>query len=120
MNKIKLIVSDIDECITPFYLNRVDLKSMAKLQTYCLKMNETENLPSMVLNSGRQVPYGEMVAQSLGLFSEYPFVMESGCILYYSNIRRIVLNPNISQETLNTFAEINEIIQHLVNIGAIC
>jgi len=117
-NNIKLIVADIDECITPFYLNCIDWKSMAKLQEYCLKMHEDKDLPFMVLNSGRQVPYGEVIVQSLGLFSGYPSVMESGCMLYYSNVRKIVLNPDISQETLDTFIKIDEIVQDLLNIGA--
>ena len=118
MNKIKLIVADIDECITPFYLNYIDWKSMAKLQEYCLKMHEAKDLPFMVLNSGRQVPYGEVVVQSLGLFSGYPSIMESGCMLYYSNVRKVVLNPNISQETLDTFVKVDEIVRDLVNNGA--
>jgi len=118
MNKIKLIILDIDECITPYYLNHVDLDAMSKLQKYCLIMKENKDLPDIILNSGRQVPYGEMVVQTLGLFSSYPFIMESGCLLYYSNVRKIVVNPNISQKALDTFAEIDEIIQHLVNIGA--
>lgn len=118
MNKIKLIILDIDECVTPYYLDHIDLESMAKLQKYCLKMHKDKNLPLVVLNSGRQVPYGELVVQSLGIFSDCPSVMESGCILYYSNVRRTVLNPNISEKTIKVFQKINPIIQGLVNNGA--
>lgn len=117
MSKIKLIILDIDECVTPYYLNSVDLLSMMKLQEYCLKMHETKDLPLVVLNSGRQVPYGELVVQSLGIFSDCPSVMESGCILYYSNTRKTVINPDISKQTIEIFKTINPIIQKLVDSG---
>jgi HAD superfamily hydrolase (TIGR01484 family) len=118
MNKIKLIVADIDECITPFWKNHIDLVSMAKLQEYCLKLHSDVGLPKVVLNSGRQVPYAEMVVQMLGIFSDYPSVLESGVMLYYPKTRKVIINPNISAEVIDGFVKIHPIISNLVKQGA--
>ena len=114
-NKIKLILADIDECITPFWQNHIDLVSMAKLQEYCLNVQDVAHI---VLNSGRQVPYAEMVVQMLGIFSDYPSVLESGCLLYYPKKRKTVINSNISKEIIDIFSEIKPIIQRLIEKGA--
>jgi len=118
MNKIKLIVADIDECITPFWKDYIDLISMAKLQEYCLKLHNDENLPKVVLNSGRQVPYAEMVVQMLGIFSDYPSVLESGSMLYYPKERKVIVNPNISEEIIDVFNKIEPRVNCLISIGA--
>ena len=116
--KIKLVVADIDECITPFWQNHIDLVSMEKLQEYCLKLHNVANLPKVVLNSGRQVPYAEMVVQMLGIFSDYPSILESGSMLYYPNTRKVIVNPNISEEIIDIFRKIGPRIQTLIDIGA--
>lgn len=116
-NNIKLVVADIDECITPFWQNHIDLVSMMKLQKYCLELHNSSNLPKVVLNSGRQVPYAEMVVQILGIFSDYPSVLESGSMLYYPKTRKVIVNPNISKEIINTFFEIKPIVQYWIDNG---
>ena len=113
--KIKLILLDIDECITPFWQNHIDLVSMAKLQEYCL---DVQDVAHIVLNSGRQVPYAEMVVQMLGIFSDYPSILESGSMLYYPKTRKVIVNPHISEEIINAFKKIESVIQELIAKGA--
>ena len=116
-NKIKLILADIDECITPFWQNHIDLESMAKLQEYCLKLTNLSNSPQIILNSGRQVPYAEMAVQMLGIFSDYPSILESGCLLYYPKTRKVIINPDITEDTKDALIRMETKIDYLIAEG---
>lgn len=118
MKDIKLIVSDIDECITPFYLSPVDWQATGKLQELCQSMCQNDDLPFIIFSSGRQVPYAEMVVQNLGAFSDYPSFLEAGAIIYYPKTRKTIFNPEISEETLNAFVKIDPLVRHLIKKGA--
>ncbi|MBM7855522.1 hydroxymethylpyrimidine pyrophosphatase-like HAD family hydrolase [Desulfohalotomaculum tongense] len=90
---IKLIALDVDGCLMPHDLTKVDYQAFTRLREYCLQCSE-KNLPKICLCTGRPRSFVLPLLALLGaLWPDIPSVLESGNQLYFPLDRRITVNP---------------------------
>lgn len=77
---IKLIVTDLDGCLTGYEEGPVDAAGLAELRLWNDRAVEEEYVPPAVLISGRPMGYVEAFARLVG--SPYPCIFENGCGMY--------------------------------------
>ncbi|MDR3037037.1 MAG: hypothetical protein LBU31_01310 [Coriobacteriales bacterium] len=98
-DKPRLILSDIDGCITPPLRQEVDPYQLAKLRAYCEFAAKNRDYPQICFFTGRNQGYVELLAQALGMTeqgADIPFVIENGGALYYP--QKKVTEKRISDE----------------------
>ena len=92
---IKLIVCDIEGCLTINKKQPIDTGTLVKLQAYCELARRGEK-PPLVLCTGRPQPYAEAILQHLdAFFPNFPSVVENGLFLYDSVEDVLIANPAI-------------------------
>jgi hydroxymethylpyrimidine pyrophosphatase-like HAD family hydrolase len=87
----RLLLSDIEGCITPLYRAQVDLVKFSRLRAYCEFVQENRDFPQLVFYTGRSQGYVELLAQSLGILDsarDLPFVIENGAALYMPRAKK--------------------------------
>ncbi len=93
--KIKLVVADVEGCLTLGKGKSFDLESLAKIRAFFNEAKKGEK-PPLVLCTGRPQPYAEAIIQNLSaFFPNFPSVIENGCFLYDSVGDVIIPNPAI-------------------------
>lgn len=92
---IKLVVCDIEGCLTINKKQPIDVGTLVKLQAYCELARRTD-MPPLVLCTGRPQPYAEAILQCLdAFFPNYPSVVENGMFLYDPVEDVLIANPAI-------------------------
>lgn len=93
---IKLIVCDIEGCLTINKKQPIDTGTLVKLQAYCELARRGEK-PPLVLCTGRPQPYAEAIIQHLdAFFPNFPSVVENGLYLYDPVEDVLIANPAIA------------------------
>jgi hydroxymethylpyrimidine pyrophosphatase-like HAD family hydrolase len=77
---IKLIVTDLDGCLTGYEEGPVDAVGLAELRLWNDRAIGESNVPPVVLISGRPMGYVEAFARIIG--APYPCIFENGCGMY--------------------------------------
>jgi len=80
---IKLIVTDLDGCLTGYEEGPVDAVGLAELRLWNDRSLDDSNVPPLVLISGRPMGYVEAFARIIG--APYPCIFENGCGMYKSD-----------------------------------
>ncbi len=92
---IKLIVSDIEGCLTINKKQPIDTGGLMKIRAYC-ELARAGEKPPLVLCTGRPQPYAEAIIQTLdAFFPNFPSIVENGCFLYDPVEDVIIPNPAI-------------------------
>lgn len=98
---IDLIVADVEGCITPAKRTETNLYGLSEVQKYSKKVNK-ENLPPIILLTGRPVPYCEKVIQDIGALGpafKIPSVVENGAVYWDHNKRSVWgYNPAVGEK----------------------
>jgi hypothetical protein len=93
---IKLVVVDIEGCLTINKKQPIDTGTLSKIHAYCELARRGER-PPIVLCTGRPQPYAEAIIQTLdAFFSGFPSVVENGCFVYDPVDDALVPNPAIA------------------------
>jgi len=109
----RVILSDIEGCITPGKGYFLDHESISKISKYNMESEKNLNLPPLTLITGRPQPYVEALLQMIGGFT--PSICENGAIIYFPKEDFIKINPEIKKDAINALTKIkNELIQELV------
>jgi hydroxymethylpyrimidine pyrophosphatase-like HAD family hydrolase len=77
---LKLIVTDLDGCLTGYEEGPVDAVGLAELRLWNDRAVGDSNVPPLVLISGRPMGYVEAFARIIG--APYPCIFENGCGMY--------------------------------------
>ena len=112
---VRLIVSDVEGCITPPGRGIINPDEIAPLAAYCRAAREDANLPPLVLCTGRQIPYAECVAQVIGaFFPGFPSIVENGAFLYDVARNDIIPHPALSADALERLREVRVTAEGLI------
>jgi len=108
---IKLIVSDIEGCLSPGKGFPLDLAALAKIQFHNRKAQEGDQIP-LTLCTGRPQPFVEAFCQMLSV--HLPCVCENGALLYDFREDTIVRHPNITERHLKALQEFEKLLERKV------
>lgn len=104
---LRLIVCDIEGCLTPPRRGAIPLPEVAPIADYCWRAQSDPALPPLVFCTGRQIPYAECVAQMLNaFFPGLPSVVENGAFLYDIARNEIFPHPLLTEEALGVLSEV--------------
>ena len=99
---IRLVVVDVDGCLTPGEGGAWDWEALGVLQDLNARARRGEAAPAITLCTGRQEPYVEAMMQAIGGF--VPCVYENGCGLYLPDGYRFLEHQAITPEVRATLA----------------
>lgn len=88
---IRLIVTDIDGCLTGGGTERFPLEFFRFIQEWNQKAEREPSFPPITVCSGRPQPYVEAILQAIGGFK--PAICESGGVFYELPTRTMLINP---------------------------
>jgi len=77
---IKLIVTDLDGCLTGYEEKPVDAVGLAEVRSWNERAMGDDHVPPVVLISGRSMGYVEAFARFVA--APYPCIFENGCGMY--------------------------------------
>lgn len=113
---IRLIVSDIEGCITPPNRGIMIPSDLTPIAAYCEAARKDKKLPPLVLCTGRQIPYVECVAQLIGaFFPGFPSIVESGAFLYDVARNEVFQNPSLTSDTMIALRQVREEVEQLAS-----
>lgn len=98
---IRLIVADLDGCLTTGGQRFADLAVFHRLQQLLRNREEDPAIPALSFNTGRPQPYVECMQRMLGTTS--PALCEAGLVLWDPSSRRLHLHPQYSEEDEDSF-----------------
>jgi len=108
-NTIKLIVCDIEGCLTPGKGKALNLDALTAVRQYNRESKNQKHVPPITLCTGRSLPYVEAMMQAIEGY--IPAISENGAGLYYPAEDDYRLHPLITQQTKKQMAEAKNVIQ---------
>ncbi len=114
MTVIKLIVCDIEGCLTPGKGKSLNLDALAAIKEYNSKSKKLKQVPPITLCTGRSLPYVEAMMQAIDGY--IPAICENGAGLYDPETDDYQLHPLLTPQTRKQMAEAKKIVlEHLIN-----
>ncbi len=111
---IKLIVCDIEGCLTPGKGRPLNLYALAAIRQYNRESKKQTQVPPITLCTGRSLPYVEAMMQAIEGY--IPAISENGAGLYYPAEDEYQLHPLITPQTKKQMAEAKNIIhEYIIN-----
>lgn len=111
---IRLIVCDIEGCLTPGKGKSLNLDALATIRQFNRESRKQKIIPPITLCTGRSLPYVEAMMQAIDGY--IPAISENGAGLYNPINDDYYINPLITPETIKQMAEAKNIIQeHIIN-----
>lgn len=105
----KLIISDIDGCISPEESRAWEMDLFARLAGLSRAASAGESgLAPMTLCTGRPQPYVEVLMKLLDI--RYPAICEAGAVYYTLNDNRSVFVPEVTAEMIRGLHRVREYI----------
>jgi HAD superfamily hydrolase (TIGR01484 family) len=105
---IRLVLLDVDGCLTLGEASPLDLEVLRRLQAYNRRAAAEPAVPAITLCTGRQEPYVEFMTQAVAGY--LPAIWENGAGLYVPAEYRFKLHPLIDRPRLEVLAEIRRLI----------
>jgi len=106
---IKTILIDVDDCLLPTD-GRVSFSFFYGLEVFffeCMKKSKNGEFPQIGWCSGRDRNYIEAVSFVFGLPNSWS-IIESGIALFNPTTKELILNPELTLEVKEVFAEISQ------------
>ncbi len=114
MVMIKLIVCDIEGCLTPGKGKPLNLDALAAIRQYNIESKKRKQVPPITLCTGRSLPYVEAMMQAIDGY--IPAICENGAGLYDPETDDYQLHPLLTPQTRKQLVEAKKIIhEYLVN-----
>lgn len=111
--KIRLIVCDIEGCLTPGKGKSLNLDALAAIRQFNRESKKRKQVPPITLCTGRSLPYVEAMMQAIEGY--IPAISENGACLYYPLEDDYQIHPLISQ-TMETISDAKKILyEHFIN-----
>jgi HAD superfamily hydrolase (TIGR01484 family) len=96
MNKLRLVVIDVDGCLTPGEGQPWNFEALKYIAQLNQKAQENATELAVTLCTGRQEPYVEVLMQAID--AHLPGIYENGGGLYFPREYRFIENPLITAE----------------------
>jgi HAD superfamily hydrolase (TIGR01484 family) len=100
---VRLILLDIDGCLTPGEASPLNFPVLQKLQQANRRAAEDPTVPGLTLCTGRPEPYVELMTQAIGGY--LPAIWENGAGLYLPAEYRFKLHPLLDGRRLEAFEQ---------------
>lgn len=100
---VRLILLDIDGCLTPGEASPLNFPVLQKLQQANRRAAEDPSAPGLTLCTGRPEPYVELMIQAMGGY--LPAIWENGAGLYLPAEYRFKLHPLLNGHRLEAFEQ---------------
>lgn len=111
---IKLIVCDIEGCLTPGKGKPLNLDALAAIKQYNRESKKQAQVPPITLCTGRSLPYVEAMMQAIDGY--IPAISENGAGLYYPAEDDYRIHPLITPQTKKQMAEAKNVIhEEIIN-----
>ena len=108
---MKLIILDIDGCISPEESVPWDLERFSELARLSRAASAgAGELPPFTLCTGRPQPYVEVLMKILGI--EAPAICENGAVLYTLHDNRSAYGPGVTQEKIDGLRALRAFLEH--------
>lgn len=105
---IKLIVCDIEGCLTPGKGRPLNLDALTAIRQYNHESKKQKQVPTITLCTGRSQPYVEVMMQAIEGY--IPAICENGAGLYYPKEDDYQPHPLITPRSKKQIAEAKNII----------
>lgn len=109
MNKLRVIVVDIDGCLTPGEAQPWDFEALRFVAGLNQRARRGDAPFAITLCTGRQQPYVEAMMQAIDGY--LPAIYENGAGLYFPQTYTFLEHPAITNETRTRREEIKHILQ---------
>ena len=111
--KIRLIVTDVDGCLTEERVAPYDLELLMKIRSYNSQASEANSdIPRLTLCTGRPQPYVEALVKSLAI--PLPAICENGGMIYQLEGNRYIFSNKITPEWRDKLDELRAAISHKI------
>ncbi|MGF1573023.1 MAG: HAD family hydrolase [Sumerlaeia bacterium] len=101
---IKLIVADIDGCFTAGGRSDINLHMLAKVAEYNQRAITEPQIPHLVFNTGRPLPYIQALQQAIA--SRLPSIAEFGAVFWCPETQTHAIHPAYTAEHRRKYEEI--------------
>lgn len=105
---IKLIVSDIEGCLSPGKGFPLDIAALAEIQFHNRNAQKGDQIP-LTLCTGRPQPFVEAFCQMLSV--HLPCICENGAFLYDIRKDRTIRHPNITEQHLKALQKLERFLE---------
>ena len=109
---VRLILLDIDGCLTPGEASPLNFPVLQKLQRFNQRAAEDASVPGLTLCTGRPEPYVELMTQAIGGY--LPAIWENGAGLYLPAAYRFKLHPLLDGRRLEAFEQARSLVAEAV------
>ena len=109
---VRLILLDIDGCLTPGEASPLNFPVLQKLQRFNQRAAEDPSVPGLTLCTGRPEPYVELMTQAIGGY--LPAIWENGAGLYLPAAYRFKLHPLLDGRRLEAFEQARALVAEAV------
>jgi HAD superfamily hydrolase (TIGR01484 family) len=109
---LRLVLLDVDGCLTPGEASPFDLDAFHQLQEYNRRAACEPTVPAIALCTGRQQPYVEFMTQAIAGY--LPAIWENGAGLYFPAEYRFQLHPLLDCSRLAALAEARRLIAEML------
>lgn len=107
---VKLIVADIDGCLSAGAGSPFDMELLTRLAWANAHSRTDDTVPAVTLCTGRSQPYVECLLQAIGGY--HPAVCESGTVFFFPRDHTIVMHPGFDQERALQLEELRHRVAH--------
>jgi hydroxymethylpyrimidine pyrophosphatase-like HAD family hydrolase len=112
---VRLIVSDLDGCVTAGDSWGLDGALFDRLRDYAERAEVDPAVPRLTFNSGRPLPYVECMARHAHV--TMPVLCEGGLLMYEPKTRSIRVHPDYRPEDHDRFAQLAALARKHVEAG---
>ncbi|PIU62264.1 MAG: hypothetical protein COS84_10530 [Armatimonadetes bacterium CG07_land_8_20_14_0_80_40_9] len=109
---IKVVVMDIDGCLTPGEVEEIDLGVLKKLREYNQRSKDDPLIPAITFCTGRPQPYLEAMHQMLSGY--LPAIYESGGGMYFPQGYYFRTNPKITESLRQELGRITNLVEERI------
>src|SRR3989339_6098 len=115
MDRIRLVLSDIDGCICS---ETYDLKVISQIRRYCEKAQKDPKLARFAFVTGRGSDFVECLSKMLNAFTpeDFPSIVENGAFLFKPKSRVLIPHP-VALENEQLVTTIKSEVLRLVEAG---
>jgi hypothetical protein len=106
---IRLVVVDIDGCLTPGEGSAAPLDVLREIQDINARSRTDPAVPSVTLCTGRQQPFVELMCQLIGAYR--PAIFENGAGLYDPEVYEFLAHPQITPDMIQSLHSLKPLIE---------
>ena len=110
LKRIRLVVSDIDGCLTPGSRNPYSIELLRRLAAINEASKTDTAVPAITYCTGRPQPYVECLIQATGAYM--PALCEGGSVFFDPSVHSVAFHPSFGVREQALLTELRSMLQH--------